>query len=285
MRTHLVSYADGKGVHLWNQRALLRSAAGPDFDALVAYRRRHLPEEFQARHRHILEQRRGAGCWLWKPYVIRDCLEHADEGDLVVYMDSGFLVRRSLRALLDQARRAGLLLVRTSRSNEMHVKRDCFALTETDTPECHRASHLDAAFIALTNTAVNRDFVETWLGYCTDARILTDQPNECGRPNLPEYVEHRHDQAVLSVLAWRERDRLPHAFCERRALRDCVWHHRRKSSDVPISVWHHAPRPVSDGLARGVVAFRSGIESLRRKVGRGTPPSVGELDPKSPREG
>lgn len=60
--------------------------------------------------------------------------------------------------------------------------------------------------------------MDAWLEYCTDDRILTNKPNECGQPNLPEFRAHRHDQAVLSVLYWRERDRLAHLLHERRTL-------------------------------------------------------------------
>lgn len=44
-------------------------------------------------------------------------------------------------------------------------------------------------------------FVEEWLRYCRDERILTDIPNESGYPNLTGFVDHRHDQSVLSLLA------------------------------------------------------------------------------------
>jgi hypothetical protein len=33
---------------------------------------------------------------------------------------------------------------------------------------------------------------------------LTDLPNTCSLPNYPEFRDHRHDQAILSLLARRE---------------------------------------------------------------------------------
>ncbi len=41
--------------------------------------------------------------------------------------------------------------------------------------------------------------------YCQDRASVTDDPNVCGKNNLPEYVQHRHDQAILSVLAAKHR--------------------------------------------------------------------------------
>jgi hypothetical protein len=264
VRTFLVSYAAGRLVHQRNQQALVRSAIGSGFDVVRAYGRADLPETFVARHRHILDQPRGAGYWLWKPYLIHACLGHADAGDIVVYVDSGALIRRPLQPVLEQADRFELLLLRTERTNAGSVKRDCFVLTGTDTPDCHRAPHLDASFLAIKNTPENRHFVEAWLELCTDDRILTDKPNECGRPDLPEFVSHRHDQAVLSVLYWRERARLPHHLWARRAMREYVLHHRRRTARLPIPVWWHTPARIRDIAGAGWRAFHRAVGSLRR---------------------
>jgi hypothetical protein len=39
-----------------------------------------------------------------------------------------------------------------------------------------------------------------WLTYCKDERIITDIPNTCGYGNYPGFIEHRHDQSILSIL-------------------------------------------------------------------------------------
>lgn len=268
VRTFLVSYAAGHPVHARNQRALLRSAAGKGLDVLLAHGRSELPAAFLARHRHILEQRRGAGYWLWKPYLIRECLRRADEGDVVLYLDSSVLVRRPLQPLLEQAAQSHLLLLENVHANATHVKRDCFVLTGTDVPACHRATHLDASFLAVRNTDANRRFVNAWLEYCADDRILTDKPNECGQPDLAGFLAHRHDQAVLSVLLWRERHRLAHLLHAAGALGDYLQHHRRRSAWVPIPVWHHTPTRVRAAVETGWRELRGRVSLLRRALGR-----------------
>jgi hypothetical protein len=44
------------------------------------------------------------------------------------------------------------------------------------------------------------NFINEWLHYAKDYRIITDSANECGLPNYPEFVDHRHDQSILSLL-------------------------------------------------------------------------------------
>ena len=48
------------------------------------------------------------------------------------------------------------------------------------------------------------DFFAEWLRHAQDERNLTDAPNQCGLPNYPGFVEHRHDQSILSLLGRRE---------------------------------------------------------------------------------
>ena len=46
-------------------------------------------------------------------------------------------------------------------------------------------------------------FVEEWLSFCRDPRIITDIPNTMGKKNSWRFIEHRRDQSVLSLLAWK----------------------------------------------------------------------------------
>ena len=283
MRTFLVSYADGRRVHELNQRALFRSAAGKGIDVMRPCGPSDLDAAFRARHRHILEERRGAGYWLWKPYVIRDCLRRAAEGDVVLYLDAGVLVRRPLGPLLREAQRRHLLLLRNVHRNGVYTKRDCFVLTGTDVPACHQAFQLDASVLAIENTDADRRFVDTWLELCADDRILTDRANQCGRPNLPEFRAHRYDQAVLSVLHWRERDRLPHRICERDEVVPYFDHHRRRMA-VPMLVWRYAPRGLLVAAAAGKRALRRGYGWLRGPAGARAPRRGKGSDPEDRRE-
>ena len=43
---------------------------------------------FVYRNRNLLNRKRGAGYWLWKPYIIFQELYYAREGDIIVYSDA-----------------------------------------------------------------------------------------------------------------------------------------------------------------------------------------------------
>jgi hypothetical protein len=79
------------------------------------------------------------------------------------------------------------------------TKRDCFHYMGCDSPEFWNAPHIQATFSLWSGEAAI-EFVAEWLRWCRDARCLTDQPNECGKPNLPGFRDHRHDQSILTNL-------------------------------------------------------------------------------------
>jgi hypothetical protein len=45
--------------------------------------------------------------------------------------------------------------------------------------------------------------------YCRDPRVVSDQPNRCGLPNLPGFIAHRHDQSILTNLVVKHGLRCP----------------------------------------------------------------------------
>jgi hypothetical protein len=49
----------------------------------------NITKEFQEANANILNQNRGGGYWLWKPYIIVHMLEQLEEGDYLMYTDAG----------------------------------------------------------------------------------------------------------------------------------------------------------------------------------------------------
>ena len=45
------------------------------------------------------------------------------------------------------------------------------------------------------------NFASEWLRLACDPQLISDAPNRCGLPNYPEFVAHRHDQSIFSLLA------------------------------------------------------------------------------------
>jgi hypothetical protein len=161
--------------------------------------------EFYRAYRHLLDQPRGAGYWLWKPYLILENLKQLGPEDVLIYLDSDVVVTDDLAplaALCTQKRPVVLVADHGHRNFEM-TRRDCFHYLGCDAERYHRAEQVWAGVQLYRNTPESLGFVESYLASCCDERVLVDGENRCGLTNLDGFVDHRHDQSVLSLLAER----------------------------------------------------------------------------------
>jgi hypothetical protein len=201
-RRYLVSFATPE---FYRSRAgLVSSARRHGVSEAFSFTGRDLKKtSFYRRSRHILGQRRGGGYWLWKPYFILEAMQSVPEGSIILYADAGIEVTGDLTPLFDIVvdRGGSLLFCNEGRSNRVWTKRDCFVLMGCDSEAFWDAENITAGFHLHVNNRAGRGFIREWLEFCLDDRILTDRPNTCGLPNLPGFIEHRHDQSILAILA------------------------------------------------------------------------------------
>ena len=139
----------------------------------------------------ILTQKRGAGYWLWKPYIILKTLQSMTDGDFLMYADAGSEYIADVSPLFDvlEADKRDYVFFRLPYKQSAWTKRDAFVLTGDtlceinltsgcDNSLCQSQLQLNAAFHLWRKSADSIRFVEQWLEFCKDPRILTDIPNE-----------------------------------------------------------------------------------------------------------
>jgi hypothetical protein len=188
VRTHLVCYADDRFAHA--QRRLVESARTRGrVDVIHVFTPLELrATEFYAKHRRILDEPRGAGYWLWKPYFIREVIRQAEPGDVVLYIDSGAELVQPIAPLVELCQTAGgLALFRNhGRQNRYWTKRDCYLALGCDQEECYDADQVNAAFsIWQAGSGPASDFADEWLALCCDPQLITDAPSV----RLPELAD------------------------------------------------------------------------------------------------
>ena len=202
MAVALASYATPRFAGV--QRELNESAAEWGITRSFSYTEQDLYEsDYYAENRGILDEICGAGYWAWKPYFILQALASIEEGDVLFYCDAGSRFISSPDALISLCQRAAsgvLLFDARPLRNRQFVKRDCFVRLGCDEPRHWDAWHVIATIVVLRNSELARALMSEWLQSCQD-RMITDDPNVCGLPNLDGYLQHRWDQAILSVLA------------------------------------------------------------------------------------
>lgn len=199
---------------------------------------------FYEKNKFILDQKRGAGYWLWKPYIIKDALSTVDDGDYVFYVDSGAFYINDIKPLIDamEAAKTDILPVLGGASEfwfeKNWTKRDAFILMDCDEEKYYNSPQRIATFIFLKKSANSIAFVDEWLEYMQDPRIVTDMPNQLGKENYEGFKENRHDQTVLSLLTKKHDIKpfrspsIPYSssskdYLKRSSYPQIVYHHRR----------------------------------------------------------
>jgi len=186
-------------------------------------------------HPDIMVAQRGAGYWLWKPFIIAHALDRIADGTTLLYTDAATAYIADPGPLVALAEAHPIITFLNAGYLQLHyTKRDCFVLLNSDTPADWTRPQLDAAYLLLRAGQEARAFVKDWADAMTDPRILTDQANTCGLPNLDGFIDHRHDQSVLTIIA--PRHGAAALRCPRRpresndpAPYEQIFHHHRQS--------------------------------------------------------
>lgn len=162
---------------------------------------------FYAENKAILDVPRGLGYWLWKSYIIQETMRSLEAGDIVVYCDSGIEIIAPLDPLIQICAKEQpvMLFANGNLRNSMFTKRDCFILMDCDHKKYWRGIQCDGSFALFRKSPEAIQFLNEFMKYCRDERIISDNANIMGKKNLPDFVAHRHDQSILSLLAIRYR--------------------------------------------------------------------------------
>ena len=199
MDIHFVTYSD----EVYKDRQVgLNNIAKGEFDKVHSYDREWLVgTDFYKENRDILDEERGNGYWLWKPYIILETLKKVNDGDVVFYLDCGDVFRYGVKGFLQQYFDDNSSLLTFGVHPQIkYTKRDCFVKMDCDTEEYHKAIQLEAGIIAFKKTKEIITVIEEWLEFAKDENIITDMPNVMG-DNYPVFIDHRHDQSVMTNLA------------------------------------------------------------------------------------
>mgnify|MGYP003347473853 FL=1 len=203
MTWHLVTFANDKFL---DKKKYLHEIHEEEF-CHHAYNREWLETtDFYAQNKELLDAPIGAGWWAWKPYVIAQAMEHAADGDYILYCDCGDMFSPGLRLYVEQEMNEtddiSMLLV-SNNLNGQYTKRDCFVLMNCDEEDYWNERQLECGFMVWKVTDQTREVIAEWQKHCLDLRVIGNAPSTEGE-ELDGFVAHRNDQSILTNLAIRD---------------------------------------------------------------------------------
>lgn len=194
-----VTYADA-AFERARKRITREAAAIGDFDVVVEMTRVDLDPDFYAKNKGILDQRRGGGYWLWKPWAAARVGGLLRDNDYLVYLDSGCKIAKSLQPWLDTVTTAdpGWYVLEFEERVARWTKGDIFKALGITVADYGEYKQVLAGIWAMRKTPATWKLLEEWLHYAQDEQLITDAPSI--EPNPPGFSENRHDQSIFSLL-------------------------------------------------------------------------------------
>lgn len=161
------------------------------------YRPKDIDAKFRKANAAILDAPR-AGYWLWKPYIIDRELKKMKDGEYLIYADAGVEIVNNVNHIIDRMDKDIFLF--GNMWQHVHWCKGDALMPNIDFYNDKYHYQVQASVIFIRNTSRARIFIEGWLHHCCKPGLIDDSQSK--KPNHPDFKEHRHDQAILTSLAY-----------------------------------------------------------------------------------
>lgn len=202
----LCTFADG--IKYKSDRILKEAITSHYFTETISYNPSDLDGDFVKRHQHLFDKK-GYGYWIWKPYIIDKLLKTMEEGDILMYCDSGCKIRENkINEMMSYIRSvnsnsSGILGFKIEHKNRHWTKRDTIEAIVNDYKELDEIGILESYQFAggtfvIRKCSKSLEFVDRWIYYCNQYHLLDDSISITGERE--DFKQHRHDQSIFTLL-------------------------------------------------------------------------------------
>ena len=178
------------------------------FEECIYFKPQDLEKEFIEKYEDIFSFPRGAGYWIWKHKIIFDTLKNVNEGDLVIYSDSGssFNSKGKKRffeyvEMLNDSKFGNFRM----QCEKQYIEKD-WTIKELFNyfnigfdSEIAQSTQLEATQMIFKK---NRDSMDYFMEYIEvinhDMYLISDKFNSMNQAE--GFIENRHDQSIFSLI-------------------------------------------------------------------------------------
>lgn len=177
------------------------------FDLIIKYTDTELKKDelfWKKNGEFILQNNRGYGYWLWKPYIILKTLNTMDNGDILLYLDSGCEIiadeksSEEMSNLLDKCNNNELLYTLTGQIEKKYNKMDLLKYMDMDNNTIKNSEQSQATIIFIKKNDKTYKLIEEWYTIACNYHFIDDSNSI--EQNDSSFIEHRHDQSIFSLL-------------------------------------------------------------------------------------
>ena len=196
---HFISFADKKYKKTLN-RIESEALNSGFFDTIQIF-----DEDFLSSDQKIYCQQnpRGFGFWSWKSTVVLKNLDIIDYGDILVYSDAGNTINANGKKKFDEyinylnQKDIDSIFFQMAHLEKTWTKMDL--IDYLDAYELLETGQLTACSFLIKKTERTVNLIKKWNNICLNNKnFIDDSVSKKGNDNT--FMDHRHDQSVLSIL-------------------------------------------------------------------------------------
>jgi hypothetical protein len=207
-KIYFCTFADSR-LQLTLKRIENEAKSSGFFDKIFIFNEFNLNKEFKKKFKNVLKYNvRGFGYWIWKVSIIQDVLNKLNEGDILLYADSGCSINKNglnkfneYIKLVNETK-LGILAVELEEGmiERKYTKGDLFDYFNIrDNDSISNSSQIQAGIILVRkNKKVDMFFKDWQKVFEADFSLINDEPSMT--ENFPDFITHRHDQSIFSIL-------------------------------------------------------------------------------------
>lgn len=195
--TFAFSYATEK--YLAMGKVLGMKCLESNFGQFTLFKPQDLDSSFCIKNSDTLSYTRGAGYWIWKPYLLLKVVNQTKLGTIIFYSDTGVLPRKDAEYFTKLINDDKIHVWANDRATIIQWV-DTNVLTALEFPiELNNNPMIMGGILLSKNSTNLQNFAKVWLELCEQPHLLRPDTLK-GYQKPTETIWHRYDQSLLSVI-------------------------------------------------------------------------------------
>jgi hypothetical protein len=149
-------------------------------------------------NRWEVSQTRGFGYWSWKPVIIEDALLSIGANDVLMYIDAGDLFLPNIVDIYaHELASSPYLFFQGAGKLSEYCKKEALDFHKELKRRDFNSPMIEAGVLFWRNSEKSRLLLSKWRLLSENNKLIDDTKIVS---QLPEFIDHRHDQSLLSIL-------------------------------------------------------------------------------------
>jgi hypothetical protein len=203
-KMYFLTYNDDSGNYDKDIQKLVDSVKKYSYCEIIVFHKKDINPYFIQNNQNIFNHSKGGGYWLWKPYIIKETLDKLKEGDILLYIDSKYYFTEPFKNLFTNKMHQDIIIWKNKPNEPHYVLKQWCKMEVIQKYNMYHATFMDNYEICWGGAMILRksnnikSLISRWLDICCNENNITDK--ESSFPNSSDFIDHRHDQSLLSIV-------------------------------------------------------------------------------------